>query len=261
MHRHLRFGALLCAAALAGCGADAVREITGPVPGSQIKFFNFGVNSPGVNFYAGTQKMTAIGSATGTESTIGTAYGSAGAGGVYTAIAPGQYALSGRIAAATDKDLVISTVNMTLVDGKKYSFYQSGFYNSTTKTVDAFVVEDPLPATTDYSVATVRFVNAISNANPMALYAVDTTRTDANKGVEVALGGPVAYKSAGAFVTLPPGTYNLTTRYVGASANVIARGGVGFAAGAVYTISARGDITITSTTATNRPQIDNTVNR
>ncbi len=261
MHRHIRLSVLLSAAALAGCGADAVREITGPVPGAQIKFFNFGVNSPGVNFYAGAQKMTAIGSATGTEATIGTAYGSAGAGGVYTAIAPGQYALSGKIAAATDKDLAISTVSMALVDGKKYSFYQSGFYNTTTKTVDAFVVEDPLPAQVDYSVATVRFVNAISNANSMALYAVDTTRTDANKGVEVALGGAVVYKSAGAFVTLPPGTYNLSTRYVGASTNAIVRGSVGFSAGAVYTITARGDITVTSTTASSRPQLDNTANR
>ena len=260
MNRHLKFAALLCVAVLAACGDDTTREITGPVPGAQIKFFNFGVNAPGVNFYAGTQKMTAIGSATGAESTIGTVYGSAGAGGVYTAIAPGQYALSGKIAAATDKDLAISTVSMTLENGKKYSFYQSGFYNTTTKTVDAFVVEDPLPQPIDYSVATVRFVNAISNANPMTLYAVDTTRTDILKGVEVPV-GVVSYKSAGAFTTLPPGIYNLSGRYAGSSTNAVARGGVGFAAGFTYTVSARGDITITSTTATNRPFLDNTINR
>lgn len=260
MNRHLKFAALLCATALAACGGDTTREITGPVPGALIKFFNFGVNAPQVNFYAGTQKMTAIGSATGTESVLGTAYGSAGAGGVYTAIAPGQYALSGKIAAATDKDLSISTVNMTLENGKKYSFYQSGFYNTTTKTVDAFVVEDALPPI-DYTVATVRFVNAISNSNPLILYAVDTTRTDILKGVEVPISGATAYKSAGAFTTLPAGTYNLSARYVGSSTNVFVRGGVGFSAGTTYTVSARGDITVTSTTATNRPFLDNTANR
>lgn len=256
MNRHLTIAALAGVAALSACGKDANQLLTAPAPArSQVKFFNFGVGSPGVNFYANTTKMTAIGSATGTESTTGTTYGNAGAGGAYTAIAPGQYDLAGKIAAATDKDLAISHVTATLADGKKYSFYQSGFYNTTTKTVDAFLVEDVLPPVSpDTAITYVRFVNAIANANPLILYAKNTVN-----GVETAIGGATPYKGATDFVPLPGGFYNLSVRYPGSGTNVFVRTGVSFNARSVYTITARGDIT--STNATSRPQLDNTFNR
>jgi len=235
-----------------------VRDISGPPPAaSRIKFFNFGVGAPGVNFYADNTKMTAISSATpGVESTTGVNYSQVGNGGAYSAIAPGQYTLAGKIAATVDKDLAISTVPATIADGKYYSFYMSGFYNTTTKTVEGFVVEDPVAAPTDFTVATVRFVNAISNANPMTLYAKNTTTA-----TEVAVGAEVAYKGAGALASLPAGFYDLSTRYTGVTTNAIVRTGVQFLAGRMYTIGARGDITIVSTTATNRPFLDNTANR
>ncbi|HUF50010.1 MAG TPA: DUF4397 domain-containing protein [Longimicrobiales bacterium] len=264
---------LLCAAVVAtACEKNAVQDITSPDAGSaRVKFFNFGVSAPAVNFYANDTKMTAINlgtcailtdanrelcTTTGTESTGGVAYGGAGSSGFYAAIQPGQYTLSGKIAAATDKDLAISSVPATIADGKHYSFFQSGFYNTTTKTVDGFIVEDAFPAAFDYAVAYVRFVNAISNANPMTLYARHTTTS-----TEEVVGGIVAYKAGGAFTALPSGVYDLSTRYAGASTNAIARAGVSFVAGRVYTITARGDITITSTTAVNRPFLDNTANR
>ncbi|HEV2642310.1 MAG TPA: hypothetical protein VGT98_06370, partial [Candidatus Elarobacter sp.] len=178
---------------------------------------------------------------------------SAGAGGFYTAIAPGQYTLAGKIAAATDKDLAISTVSTTIADGKSYSFYMSGFYDPVAKTVAGFVIDDPFVPPTDTTVASVRFVNAISNANPMTLYAKNATT-----GVEVAVGATVAYKSAGAFTALPTGVYDLNTRYAGSTTNVITRTAQSFLGGRVYTISARGDIT--STSATNKPALDNTAN-
>jgi len=259
MKRHTTtLAALLCASLLSACGEAPVRDISGPPPAaSRIRFFNFGVNAPGVNFYAGTTKMTAITSATpGTESTTGIVYGGVGAGGAYSAIAPGDYALTGKIAAATDKDLAVSTVTATIADGKYYSFYMSGFYNTTTKTVEGFVVEDPVVEPTDFSVATVRFVNAISNSSPMTLYAKNTVT-----GVEVAVGGDVTYKGAGAFTPLATALYDLSTRVTGSTTNAIVRTGVSFLGGRVYTIGARGDITIVSTTATNRPVLDNTANR
>lgn len=256
-NRYSSLALLVCAAALSSCEKNAIQDITGIDPGSRIRFFNFGVNAPAVNFYANDTKMTAIGPAgDGSESTSGTTYGGVGAGGLYAGIAPGQYTLSGRITAATDRNLAISSVTTTIENGKRYSFYQSGFYNTTTKSVDAFVVEDAFSETIDYSVALVRFVHAISNANPMTLYAKNTTT-----GVEVAVGGAVAYKSAGAFTALPNGVYDLSTRYAGSSTNVITRTAVSFSAGRVYTVGARGDITITSTTLTNRPFLDNTLNR
>jgi hypothetical protein len=256
MTRYRVLAVLLGTAALASCEKNAVQDITGSLPAAQIRFFNFGVNAPGVNFYANTTKMTAISSATGTEATTGVIYGGVGSGGLYAGIEPGQYTFSGKIAAATDKDLAISNVQMSLEAGKRYSFYQSGFYNTTAKTVDAFIVEDPFPATIDHSVALVRFVNAISNANAMTLYVKHTV-----SGVETAVGGAVAYKAAGAFTALPGGSYDISTRYVGATTNAITRTAVAFSPGRVYTITARGDITVTSTTATNRPFLDNTVNR
>ncbi|MGI9182044.1 MAG: DUF4397 domain-containing protein [Longimicrobiaceae bacterium] len=248
------FAVLLCAAALAACEENAIPDLTGPMPSARIKFFNFGVGAPGVNFYANDTKLTAIASATGTESTVGVNYGGVAAGDRYTAIQPGQHTFSGRIAAATDKDLPISNVNATIADGRHYSFYQSGIYDATTKRVDAFIVEDDVPATIDWTVARVRFVHAIANANPMTLYATNT-----ETGQEVAIGGEVAYKSAGAFTALPRGTYDLRARYAGSTANVIVRTGVGFEPGRMYTIGARGNITVT--TGANEPALDLTINR
>lgn len=258
MNRHLSLAVLLCAAALGACEENAVQDITGPVPSARIKFFNFGVNAPQVNFYANDTKMTAAASTTGTESNFGVAYGGGapGSGDLYTGIAPGQYTISGRIAAATDKDLPISNVTATIADGKHYSFYQSGFYNSTAKTVDGFVVEDAFPVPTDFSVAHVRFVHAIPNAASMTLYAKNQ-----ETGAETAIGGAVPYKSAGAFTTIPVGTYDLHARYAGATTNAIVRTNLSFNGGRVYTVAARGDITVKSTTAATSPFLDRTFNR
>lgn len=247
---------LAAATLLAACGDSKVQDITGPTAAARIKFFNFGVNAPAVNFYAGSSKMTAILSTTGTESTSGVAYGSAGGGGLYSSIAPGSYDFTGKIAAATDKDLAIAKVTSTIADGKAYSLYLSGFYDAAGKSVEGFVVEDALPASFDYANAYVRFVNAISNSSPMTLYAKNTVTT-----TEVPIGGLIGYKTGGAFVQVPTGVYDLGARLSGSSTNAVARTAVSFVAGRVYTISARGDITITSTTATNRPFLDNTANR
>jgi len=45
---------LLCAASLAACEKNAVQDITGTLPSAKVRFFNFGVGAPGVNFYANT---------------------------------------------------------------------------------------------------------------------------------------------------------------------------------------------------------------
>ena len=257
--RYTSIAVVAAAALLSACGTKEVQNIVGPSPNSRIRFFNFGVNAPSVNFYANETKMTAIQSTTGTESTNGIAYGGVGAGGDYSAIAPGQYTVTGRIAATTDKDLPISSVSTTIEDGKYYSFYMSGFYNTTTKSVEGFVVEDPFTVPPDFNTATVRFVNAISNANPMTLYARNTTT-----GAEVPIGAEVAYKGAGAFTNVPGGAYDLNTRYTGSATNVVTRPAVSFVGGRVYTITARGDITVAATTtcaSTNKTCLDNTANR
>jgi hypothetical protein len=89
----------------------------------------------------------------------------------------------------------------------------------------------------------------------MTLYAVNATTK-----AETALGSAAAYKSASAFTALAPGIYDLQAR-TAAGTNAIVRTNVNFVAGHVYSVNARGDMTVTSTTATNRPFLDNTANQ
>lgn len=253
-----RMAAIVLAATLfAACDKNSVQDLPlEPLLAARVKFFNFGVNAPGVNFYADQQKMTAVQSGTGTEATTGVAYGGVGNGNSYSQLTSGAHTLTGRIAAATDKDLVVATVTGPLDDGKYYSFYMSGFYNTTTKAVDAFLVEDPVSPPTDFTMAYIRFVNTMSNAaNPLRLYAKSTTGD--TTAVDTLTAG-VAYQAATGFVTVPAGIYNLFARYQDSTADKISRTGVTFLGGHMYTIGARGDMTVTSTTATNRPFLDNT---
>ena len=246
-----------CVAALVGCSKDGVQTIASPVPGSGVKFYNFSTGAPNVNFYANDTKVTAVSSTSGSESTSGTAYGAVATGGLYTGIAPGQYTLSGRITAATDNGLAIASAPTTIADGKYYSFYLSGPYNTTTKKSDFFILEDAAPpAQIDYQMAYVRFVNAISNSSPMTLYAKNRT-----SGAELPVGGSVGYKSAGALTPIPIGPYDLIARVTGSTANAITLTEVGLSPARAYTVSARGDMTITSTTAATRPILTNSTDR
>lgn len=242
--------------ALASCDKNAVQEITGVVPQAKIRFFNFALNAPSVNFFVNDAKATAILSNVGTPSPLGVAYGAVAAGGLYTGVNTGSAVFSSQISDTTIKNVTVTKVTQNVEAGKTYSFYMSGPYDATARTSDGFIVEDPYPVAYDYTQALVRFVNGIHNSVPMIMYAKNTVT-----GVETPVGGAVGYKAAGAFVGLPNGVYDLSTRAVGSATNIITRTAVGFATGSVYTISARGDITITSTTATNRPFLDNTANR
>lgn len=268
MNRYVSLALLACAAAVGACDKNGRQNITEPSSGALVKFFNFGVGAPGLNFYANTQKVTAISTGscqppndttqvcrtTGSEATSGTSYGSAGNGAFYSDVDAGQTTLAGKIATLTDKDLAIATVSMALEDGKFYSFFVSGIYDATAKKADAFVLEDQIPAITDFSQAYVRFVNAISNSQPMTLYATSTVTS-----TESPVGSAVTYKSAGAFTALPGGVYNLNTRASGSSANLVSRTAVSFSGGHVYTVTARGDMV--STVTANKPALDNTANR
>jgi hypothetical protein len=260
MNRYQSVAVLLGAALLASCGDTGLQDITGPAPSARVKFHNFSPSSVGVNFYANDAKVTAVASSacanpttaadstacttTGKESTIGTKYGQVATGGLYDGIVPGQYTLAAKIAAASD---VVSSVSQTIADGQYYSFFMSGPYDATTKTADAFVVEDPSPAGVgvDFSVGYVRLVNAVSNGtDALTLY---VTNTDSTKLVS-AIGSPVAYKAAGTFEKLAPGTYTIAVRYPGSSSNVISRTStVSVVGGHAYTVTAYGSTATSST--------------
>jgi hypothetical protein len=212
--------------ALVACGSDAVQNIAAPATGANVKFFNFGINAPSVNFFANdTLKVTATSSTSGTESTTGTAFAGVGNGGFYSALPTGTYTFKGKNPANGD---VISSTPATLADAKAYSVYLSGFYDATAKSVESFMVEDPIPATIDPSLTYVRFVNASPNSNPLTLYAKSTVTS-----VESPVGAAVAYKGAGAFVPLAPGAYDLSGRTTGSTSSAVTRTGVSFSAGRV----------------------------
>lgn len=244
------------------CKKDAVQIIDKPVSGAQLKFFNFGVGAPVVNFYANDRKVSAALSATGSESaTAGVAYGAVFPSiNSYAVLEPGTYNFKGQrpSTATADANLAISNLNTTVELGKNYSLYLSGIYNTTAKTVESFIIEDVLPPV-DTSGGYVRFVHAISNANPLNLVLKNSLT-----GVETVVATNIAYKSASNFVKVPFGTYELYCRYPNSSTNVISRNGtsvVSVIRANTYSFSIRGNMTVTSTTAADRPFIDNTPNR
>jgi hypothetical protein len=272
MTRLKSFAALACAALVASCGDAARQTITEPVTGPQLKFFNFGVNAPGINFFANDVKVTAISSttctpapatpnpactSTGAETTTGSTYGVAANGGLYSMVPAGSVAIAGKIATVTDNGVAVNTTTSNLENGKYYSFYTSGIYDAAAKKNDGFLVEDPLPATIDFtSTAYVRFVNASSNASALTLFAKNTSTN-----VETPVGAAAAYKAAGAFTAVPVGIYDVSVRSGASGTNLATLAAVGFSGGRVYTIALRGDMTVTSTTAANRPILQSNLNR
>ena len=257
------------AIALAACDKNAAQDITSPVSGANVKFLNLGANAPGVNFFANDTKVTAISSSkcspppatpdplcttTGEETLTGTAFGALANGGLYNVIPAGSVQLPGKIASVAN-GATVATATANLATGKYYSFYTSGIYDATAKTMDAFVVEDPLPAIT-FAKAYIRFVNASSNASGLTLYAKNTTTT-----AEAPIGAAVAYKAAGAFVPIDTGAYDLNLRPSATDAAVVTLAATSFALGRVYTVSLRGNMTVTSTTAADRPILQSDRNR
>lgn len=257
MIRYGRIAALVGAALLAACGDKVERTVTGPAPAARVKFFNFAVVAPGTDFWGNGAKLTAISSSAGVPSPLGTPYGSAAGGGFYVSVAPGQYTFNGKMAdtTAANRGLVISTTTQSIENGKAYSVYQSGIYDSTTKHADSFIVEDTWTDSQDFSVTRIRFVNAVSNGtSPIALY----VKNQATGSTEVAIGTATAYKGATAYVTLPPGIYDLYARYQGSATNLVTRTSVSLGGLRVNTVTIRGDATSTSTTR--RPTLDVTAN-
>ncbi|MEK6612982.1 MAG: DUF4397 domain-containing protein [Gemmatimonadota bacterium] len=249
---------LLSATVLSSCGKEAFPDITGPMAESRIKFFNFGVGTPGVYFYANGNKVAGIiGTAvidaatgivtSGKESVTGTTYTNVTSGGYYSAIAPGSYDLKAQLADTTQRATVVSTVSTSIASGKYYSYYISGVYDAGTKTAEAFVVEDNFPVNMDWTQAYVRFVNAGPTSAPLTLYGTNTTTA----APEAAIGAITAYKGGSAFVGVPTGSYTLAARDAGGVSKVT-RTAVSFLAGRVYTITVRGTTSLFLDNTTNR---------
>jgi hypothetical protein len=259
---------LAAVTATSACEKNAVLDLDREdMQGGNVKFFNFSVGSPSVNFYVNDAKVTAVSAtgcailddtnrqeclSTGREATTGVAYGGAGNGGSgwYSDVPTGAVTISGRISATVDKNLPISNLATTVETGRFYSYYLSGAYDAVAKQSDSFIVEDVLP-TQDFAVAHVRFVNASANSEPMTLYLTNTTTNEVTP-----VGDLVAYKGASTWVAIPEGVnHTLATRTAGGT-TVFTRAALAFSAGRAYTITARGTVGTASTMA-----LDNTANR
>lgn len=245
------------------CKKDGVHELPTTTTNGKalLKFFNFGVNSPSVNFFVNDNKITAIASVTGVEALTGLAYGGVFPATNYCLLPPASYTFKGIIpdGAAVDPKVVVANIPGTLQGDKSYSFYTCGIYNVVNKTTDAFILEDKIPAV-DPTGASIRFVNTISNAPSGFDLVVKNTVTL----IEYPIAKNVVYKTGSPFVLVPTGVYEMYARYPNTTANIISRNGtstVSLLAGQAYTISSRGDITVTGAAAANRPFLDNTSNR
>jgi len=255
MIRPIALAALLSAGALTACQKYDIEDPTASLPGSSVLFFNFGVGTPpsGVNFYADTTRVT------GVAVNKGVTYGGVALGGLYSGLAPGTYTLSGRIADTTYNNFSVASVSTAIANGKSYSFYLSGIYNATDTMVNAFVVEDPIPTTLVDTMAYVRFVNAIGNANADSLRLYVRLNGDTVTADWMPVDSVVTYKSAGPFTALPAERYDLGARLPDSTTNTFTRSGVAFAGRHVYTVTARGDMTVAS--GSTAPYLDNTENR
>jgi hypothetical protein len=254
---------LLLTTVFVSCKKDGVKEVeTIKIDGgAQVKFFNFGINAPSMNFYANDQKVSATLSGSGAEATAGVNYGSVFPATNYALLSGGNYTFKGIVSstATADPNVVVATIPGNLENGKLYSLYTSGPFDATAKTVDGFVVEDNIPAASATN-AHVRFVNTIANATA----GFDLVAKNTTTAAEIVIATNIGYKVASTFTEVPNGIYEIYARYPGDPANVISRTGtsqVSFIAGRAYTISSRGDMTVTGATATNRPFLDNTSNR
>lgn len=241
------------------CEKNTIQKIDSAPKGAFVRFYNFALSGPSVNFYIDDAKISANSSATGIEATTGVNYGGIfPANNSYVSIEnTGDVSFKTIVpsTATANPNVTIVSVNTSIEPDKYYSFFTSGVYNATTKTTSGFVVEDILPAV-DTSMAYVRFVNTFpNNLNGFSLKAVNTNTLE-----EFVITAPISFQGSSAFLKVPGAVYNL----IATSSNVpmsytITRKDVSLSKGFVYTIASKGDPTVT--TGANLPSLDLTRNR
>lgn len=199
----------LMAVALYACEKNAFQVIdTKEFNGPFLRGYNFAASGPTVNVYVNDVKVTAIGSTTGREATAGiAAYGVFPTTNSYVNLtSKGNVTIKSVIpsTATTNAGVVTSTLTGDLQEGRYYSFFTAGVYNSTTKTTDAVILEDKIPAL-DTAAAYIRFVNLVPN-QPNGYDLVITNRATSQV---INLSPTILFKAATDFVKVPAGIYDL----------------------------------------------------
>ncbi|SOD20089.1 DUF4397 domain-containing protein [Pedobacter xixiisoli] len=244
----------LISLALYSCEKNAnqiidTKEFNGPF----LRGYNFSPSGPTVNVYVNDIKVTAIGSTNGKEATAGiAAYGVFPTTNSYVNLtSKGNVTVKSVIpsTATTNPGVVTSTINGDLQEGKYYSFFTCGLYNTTDKTTSSVILEDKIP-TLDTAAAYLRFVNLVPNA-PNGYDLVITNRATSQV---INLSPTLAFKAASDFVKVPAGIYDLRASSVGGT--VINRTELTISKSYVYSLITRGTAVTASTLA-----IDMTRNR
>ncbi|RYF26818.1 MAG: DUF4397 domain-containing protein [Flavobacteriales bacterium] len=246
---------------LAGCEKKglAVPDITKPITGAKVRLYNFAYNSPGVNFYANDLKISAVTSANGSEAVGGIAFGGTYPANQYALAPAGQTKFKAQTSStnATIPNTVVASVDKDIEEDKYYSIFTSGVYNATTKTTDAFLIEDNFPTVADTAQANIRIVNSGFNTSTLDMILTLSKTVNGIVRIDtVKIASDVPYKSASQFVGFRPGAYSIVVTDK-ASGKKVTRAATSFLRDRAYTLALRGNL-ITGVPAA---FIDNTVNR
>lgn len=245
----------------AGCDKEFVvdRAAEGEIVGARIRLYNFAMTAPTVNFYSNETKISAVASSNQLEALGGVVYGGEYPNNQYAlapagnrnilAITPMNLAVNG--------SLTIATIPADLADGKFYSIYTSGIYDSVNKIAEGFYVEDVFPQQIDSAGAYVRIVNPCPNSSIKLM--LQKTQTIAGvKTVleEIEVGNHVEYQKASPFLLITPGAWELVLTDLNSGKTAV-RNATSFLKQRVYTLSLRGNIV----TGVPTPFIDFTTNK
>lgn len=245
----------------AGCEKIKVvdRAAEAELVGARVRLYNFAIGGVTVNFYSNETKISAVASSTQSEAITGTNFGGTFPNNQYALAPVGNRS----ILAVTPKNLTtngnitIATIPGNFLEGKYYSVFTCGIYNTLDKTSEGFMVEDNFPIELDATSAYIRIVNPCPNSN-IRLVLQKTQTVGGVKTVleEVEVGNGIEYKKASSFVKIPPGAWELLATDLTTSKTAV-RAATSFLKERVYTIALRGNI-VTGTPAT---FLDNTINK
>lgn len=247
--------------AITGCEKKglAVPDITKPITGAKVRLYNFAYNSPGVNFYANELKISAVTSANGSEAVGGVAFGGTYPANQYALAPAGQTKFKAQTSStnATMPNTILASVDKNIEEDKYYSIFTSGVYNATTKTTDAFLIEDTFPAIVDTAQANIRIVNSGFNTSTLDMILTLSKTVNGIVRIDtVKIASGIPYKSASQFVGFRPGAYAIVVTDK-TSGKKVTRAATSFLRDRAYTLALRGNL-ITGVPAA---FIDNTVNR
>lgn len=158
---------LACASFLTACEKGELVETTeyekiaiGDAKYSYVKFLNVTPGSPVSNYYLNGIKISAALSSSGVEN-AGYTYNGIFPGLGYATVIPGSQKLTAKIIPSATLDANLEVLNTTVnpAAGKYYTYFTSGQYSTTNKTLGTILaVEDVRPAL-DTSSVFIRFIN------------------------------------------------------------------------------------------------------